>query len=181
MLSEMLKRRSCEAKICKNGMLLLYHVYHLYHVFIWYWHDKGRWPSASSSCMNWSTERQLCRPPQSTHCQPINQNRNKEGKPLKNVAPSQVQPSQCPSERSKALDSNSSLVLQTNHQRSVAWIDRWVPLCHQKYVTVWWWDWNPSRLLRKCSPSCSTFKNISSAHMHFYALDKSFTASPSVS
>ena len=63
--------------------------------------------------------------------------KEKTEKRWKSAAPSQVQPSQCPSERSKALESNSSLdMFQTNHQGSVAWIDRWVPIriIRQNYV-----------------------------------------------
>lgn len=168
----------------------VYHVSHLYHIFIRADTDivKTRWPSASSSCMNWSTERQLWRPPQlivnCVNCvnvvEPkivkIKTKKGKNVEMLKSAAPSQVQPSQCPSERSKALESNSSLdVFQTNHQGSVAWIDRWVPIriIRQNYVRFGDRIENAVRAAQLSKISRQLWRCIS---MESIALDKSFIA-----
>ena len=112
-----------------------------------------------------------------------NQNEERKNK-TKSAAPSQVQPSQCPSERSKALESNSSLdVFQTNHQGSVAWIDRWLPINHirQNYVRFGDRIENAVRAAQLSKISRQLWRCIS---MESIALDKSFmhnlhNASPS--
>lgn len=106
----------------------------------------------------------------------IKTKKGKMEKRWKSAAPSQVQPSQCPSERSKALESNSSLdVFQTNHQGSVAWIDLWLPIriIRQNYVRFGDRIENAVRAAQLSKISRQLWRCIS---MKSIASDKSFIA-----